>query len=148
MCPPEEKENEDESTEELDGEAGQKKRSLMPQSKAKSMEERSSANLVPKKITRYSSLSQMRDIVSESFEEIVKVAEVTKPVMIMKAAMGTVTFKRGDNIKKEVAVQATEGKYVKEDLSVEHYNRLKVLRFPTQTNRFKVLTFPTQTYRL
>ena len=76
-------------------------------------------------------MSQMKALVSDSIDEMVKVAEVTKPVMIMKAAMETVTFKREDNIKREVDMAVQEGKYFKEDLSLEHYNRLKVFPLPT-----------------
>ena len=72
----------------------------------------------------------MKALVHDSIDEMVKVAEVTKPVMIIKAAMGTVNFKREDNIKREMDPTVKEGKYFKEDLSLEHYNRLKV-----KTNR-------------
>eukprot|EP00092_Neocalanus_flemingeri_P032674 GFUD01035539.1.p1 GENE.GFUD01035539.1~~GFUD01035539.1.p1 ORF type:complete len:451 (+),score=169.82 GFUD01035539.1:105-1457(+) len=100
-------------------------RSLTPVKKASSMEERSSSNQSRLKLKRNSSMSQMKALVSDSIDEMVKVAEVTKPVMIMKAAMGTVTFKREDNIKREVDMVVKPGKYFKEDLSLEHYNRLK-----------------------
>ena len=102
-------------------------RSLTPVKKARSMEERSSANQSQLKLKRNSSLRQMKALVSDSIDEMVKVAEVTKPVMIMKAAIGTVTFKREDNIKREVDPAVKPGKYFKEDLSLEHYNRLKVI---------------------
>jgi len=100
---------------------------LTPLQKARSMEERSSSekSQVKMKLKRNSSMSMMKTLVTDSIDEIVKVAEVTKPVMIMKAAIETVTFKREDNIKREMDEAAKAGKTIKEDLSLEHYNRLQ-----------------------
>ena len=106
--------------------SGSKKRALHLTDKTRSMEEKSASNFNQAKMKRNSSMGQLMTLVHDSIDEMVKVAEVTKPVIIMKAAMGTVTFKREDNIKKEMDRNVKKGKYFKEDLSLEHYNRLKV----------------------